>query len=201
MNNKPIKLVSRLTEPLRLTVGMMLKKYDKKGKVKIHIFNQLDYDDREVYHHYRSSWQPIELCCICDDQLQEGDKFLSGSVGNPELANKVFIFLGKRETDLVEIQTEGGVKITSTKHLLDKAKKVIATHEQIARVAEYASIAGAYAKREITEKDIEFILDADGKCYLEMEMNCPYPDYNDWKYWRVKYWDKQVIIHLSEKTV
>lgn len=198
MNNKLIKLIGRPIEPLRLTVGMMLKRLDNKGKIQIHIFNQMDYDDREVYHHYRSSWQPIELCCICDDPIQDGNKFLSANVGNPELANKVFTLLGKRETDLVEVETDGGIKITSTKHLLDKAKKVIATHEQIARVAEYASIAGAYAKREITEKDIEFILGINGKCYLEMEIYNFTPTMNAWV---ISYFDKKVIIHLSDKTV
>lgn len=105
----------------------------------------------------------------------------------------------------------------------NNCKKIIIGPEQIGIIAEYQSIAGANSKREITYKDIQNILDNEGKCSVEWEENqcdgckarIPIVNGNNhkkvgdptdpfgisctaYRYERPKLTGGKVIIHLSE---
>jgi len=166
---KSITLVAILYDVQKLEVGMFLHSENKERSV--HQFNQRDYDDRERYADYRYNWKPIKLYGVCDESLKEGDKFLSGNVGNPELAFKVFTFCGNYKNDLVKIKNEEENMFTSTKFLMEGIKKVIICPEQIGLKRCWSSdIREDNGWEEALDSDdIQDILSNNGKCWVEVD--------------------------------
>lgn len=177
----------------------------------------------------KSSWdimssrlEAIKIYLISDDKTKIKDRVVYSFDNSEEYSD---LFKGK--TFIAEIGTESedekdwGVYAEYGQDYVNKndCKKVIAGPEQIGIIAEYQSIAGANSKREITYKDIQNILDNEGKCSVEWEenqcdgckANMPVNEHGHHKdhqtlgmgctkylYDKPKLLEGKVIIHLSE---
>lgn len=175
---KEITLIAISYSVPRLEPGMLLKELREN---KIQKFTQADYDDREIYHQYRSLWNPIKLYGVYDAPVKEGDKFLSGEVGNYELALKVFTFCGNYKNDLVKIKDEKGNMLTSTKFLMEGIRKVIICPDQIGLKRCWSSsiLEDNGWEEAIDSDDIQEILSNGGKCWIEMENEFDYKKAKD----------------------